>query len=106
MASYMCTFPAQYLDELQDAIKLFLEIRNMLDIGLISKVDNQAVLISGKGGIGKTHLLCDIVNEYLKQEMPAVLLLGDFFKEGVTADVTIIDQNNVGEYLEAQEETE
>lgn len=100
MASYMCTFPAQYLDELQDAIKLFLEIRNMLDIGLISKVDNQAVLISGKGGIGKTHLLCDIVNEYLKQEMPAVLLLGDFFKEGVTADVTIMNWYHKGEELE------
>lgn len=90
MASYMCTFPAQYLDELQDAIKLFLEIRNMLDVSLISKVGNQAVLISGKGGVGKTHLLCDIVNDYLKQGLPAVLLLGDFFKENTTADIIIM----------------
>jgi len=91
MASYMCTFPTQYLDELQDAIKLFSEIRNMLDVGLISKVSNQAVLISGKGGIGKTHLLCDIVNDYLEQGLPAVLILGDFLKEDTTADSIIMD---------------
>ena len=91
MASYMCTFPAQYLDELQDVIKLFLEIKNMLDVSLISKVGNQSVLVSGKGGVGKTHLLCDIVNDYLKQGLPAVLLLGDFFKENTTADIIIMD---------------
>ncbi len=91
MASYMCVFPTQYLDDLQDAINLFVEVRNMLDVDLISKVGKQAVLISGKGGIGKTHLLCDIVNDYLNHELPAVLLLGDFFQENTTADVIIMN---------------
>ncbi|WP_288794424.1 hypothetical protein [Megamonas funiformis] len=100
MASYRCAFPTRYLDELQDVIKLFLEIINMLDVDLISKAGSQAILISGRGGVGKTHLLCDIVSSYLKQGLPAVLLLGEFFKEDTTADSIIMNWYHKEEKLE------
>ena len=38
-----------------------------------------ALLISGNGGCGKTHLLCDIAFRQLKDDCPAVLLLGQHF---------------------------
>ena len=101
MASYMCTFPTRYLDVLQDSIKLLSEISNMIDISLLSKVGKNAILVFGKGGIGKTHLLCDIVNDYLQKELPAVLLLGDFFGTKNSADTVIMDWYSKGEDLES-----
>ena len=41
-----------------------------------------AVLIEGPAGIGKSHLLADVVNHHLQQNGPAVLLLGGAFVDG------------------------
>ena len=38
-----------------------------------------AVLLKGPAGIGKSHLLADVVNHHLEQSGPAVLLLGGAF---------------------------
>lgn len=96
-AAYNCDFPTQYLDNLKDVIKIIQEIRDIFDIDLISKVSKKAVLISGKGGIGKTHLLCDIVNYYFQQNLPAILILGELFKGDITADLVIMNwyQRNI-----------
>lgn len=91
MASYMCTFPAQYLDELWDAISMLPLIARLFDISLINNAGNRAILITGKGGIGKTHLLCDIVHDSVDKGIPAVLLLGDMFKGKDTVDNVIIN---------------
>ncbi|MBE9223829.1 ATP-binding protein, partial [Cyanobacterium stanieri LEGE 03274] len=40
-----------------------------------------ALLLLGKGGIGKTHLLCDIAQNRTKSELPTVLLLGEKFND-------------------------
>lgn len=91
MASYMCTFPAQYLDELREVISIISSIERLLDISLMNNARNQAILITGKGGIGKTHLLCDIVHDFIEKDIPAVLLLGDMFKGNNTVDNVIIN---------------
>lgn len=81
MASYMCEFPAQYLDELRDSINILDDLSNMLEPDLLKYANLQTMLLTGKGGIGKTHLLCDLVNEYIENELPAILLYGDMFNE-------------------------
>ena len=91
MASYMCVFPAQYLDELKDVIIELPLIARMLDISLINNAYNRSILITGKGGIGKTHLLCDIVNSFLEKNIPAILMLGDMFNGKDYADTVIMN---------------
>ena len=86
MASYMCIFPAQYLDELWDVISTLPLIERLIDISLMNNARNRAILVTGKGGIGKTHLLCDIVHDFVDKGIPAVLLLGDMFKGKDTVD--------------------
>ena len=41
-----------------------------------------AVLLEGPAGIGKSHLIADVVNHHLQQNGPAVLLLGGAFVDG------------------------
>ena len=100
MASYMCTFPAQYLDELWDVISTLPLIARLFDISLMNNAGNRAILVTGKGGIGKTHLLCDIVHDFVDRGIPAVLLLGDMFKGKDTVDNVIINWFQKGETIE------
>lgn len=100
MASYMCTFPTQYLDELRNVISALPLIAKLFDTNLMKNTGNRAILITGKGGIGKTHLLCDIVRDYVDKGIPAVLLLGDMFKGKETVDNVIINWFQKGETIE------
>ena len=58
------------------------------------------ILIVGQGGIGKTHLLCDIVNGYCKRMLPAGLLLGDMFGRNTAADDVIMNWEHPGGKIE------
>ncbi len=100
MAAYMCVFPAQYLDELKDVISTLNMIAGMFNISFINNARNRAILITGKGGIGKTHLLCDIVYECLEKNIPAVLMLGDMFKGKDSADTVIMNWFQKGDTIE------
>jgi len=42
MASYMCTFPAQYLDELWDVISTLPLIARLFDISLMNNAGNSS----------------------------------------------------------------
>lgn len=75
----MCTFPTHYLDELKSVITVLPIIAGLFDDILLINPDKKAILITGQGGIGKTHLLCDVVNNYIERDIPAILLLGDKF---------------------------
>lgn len=45
-----------------------------------AKLSNKkALLLTGTGGIGKTHLLCDVAKERIKSELPTLLLFGTDF---------------------------
>lgn len=100
MASYMCIFPAQYLDEIRSVILTLSSTEKLFDISLMRKLGNRAILVTGKGGIGKTHLLCDIVSDFIERDIPAVLMLGDMFKGQDTADNVIINWFQEGETIE------
>lgn len=100
MASYMCVFPTQYLDELREVISDIASITRLFDISLMNNAENRAVLITGKGGIGKTHLLCDIAHDFVNKGIPAVLLLGDMFKGKENVDNVIMNWFQKGETIE------
>ena len=47
---------------------------------------NQAVLLQGEAGIGKSHLLCDIAIKRLQNNQPTLLLLGQHYTGGNPLD--------------------
>lgn len=99
-ASYMCTFPTRYLDELKEALDVLLRIMKQEDVRRLSIKEGKMILIVGQGGIGKTHLLCDIVNGYCKRMLPAGLLLGDMFGRNTAADDVIMNWEHPGGKIE------
>lgn len=70
-------------------------IVEMLNTDLISGIGRNAILITGKGGIGKTHLLCDIVNDYIDKDIPAILILGESFNTQESVDTVLLNQYHV-----------
>lgn len=78
-ASYMCLFPTHYLDELKNIISLIDKVREKIAKNRTIGYDNQAILVVGKGGTGKTHLLCDVVNNLISKDVPAILTYGELF---------------------------
>lgn len=95
MTSYYLVHPWHYLDELDSAIKNIPLIVEMLNTDLISGIGRNAILITGKGGIGKTHLLCDIVNDYIDKDIPAILILGESFNTQESVDTVLLNQYHV-----------
>lgn len=44
--------------------------------------NSNAILLTGNGGCGKTHLCCDIAMQRLREGAPSILLLGQHFNSG------------------------
>jgi len=66
-----------YLYETQKELRIFEELSSITK----AKLSNSPfLLLTGAAGAGKTHLLCDLVENRLKKELPAVLLFGEYFK--------------------------
>lgn len=59
-----------------------------------AKLSNKkALLLTGTGGIGKTHLLCDVAQERIESELPTLLLFGtDFIHAEPWAQISQIIQ--------------
>ena len=65
-----------YLLKLMDVLY---EIDNALSSNRWCMINNNAVLLQGPAGIGKSHLLADIVSHHLDNGGPVILLLGSQF---------------------------
>lgn len=100
MISYNLIHPWNYLDKLDSAIKKIPLIVEMLKTDLLSGTGRNAILITGKGGIGKTHLLCDIVHDFIEKGIPAILILGESFKTQESADKVLLNQYHVNGCIE------
>ncbi|WP_163511179.1 NACHT domain-containing protein [Fodinicola acaciae] len=48
--------------------------------------DQQAILVTGTGGSGKTHLLCDLAKIRIAQRAPTLIALGEQFTRGPVED--------------------
>ena len=58
------------------------DVRNALASTRWRMANANAVLLKGPAGIGKSHLLADVVSLHLEKDGPAVLLLGGAFVDG------------------------
>lgn len=75
------------IDILRHNSTLFEELDN-LDIELIN---NPILIINGDAGSGKSHLLGDIANERIKNNLPTLLLLGQHFQSSKTIEENILN---------------
>jgi len=65
-----------YLYEIQEELRFFEELSSSTK----AKLSNSPfLLLTGVAGIGKTHLLCDLVESGLKKGLPAVLAFCELF---------------------------
>lgn len=79
MASNMLVFPTYHLEELEHSIELCIELKKQMNSEVLHLYQKKTVLLLGRGGMGKTHLLCDIVNQWITNQIPAFLFFGEQF---------------------------
>lgn len=79
MASYMCTFPTYHLEELENSIEICKELEKLINKEVMYLYQRKIVLLTGRGGMGKTHLLCDIAKQWITSRIPAFLFFGEQF---------------------------
>ncbi len=88
MASYMLTFPTYHLNELENSIELCMELIKQMNSKALHLYQKKTVLLKGRGGMGKTHLLCDIINQWITNQIPAFLFFGEQFgKNNVSEEI-------------------
>ena len=64
---------------LHELMEVLHEIKSALASNRWQLTNARAVLLQGPAGIGKSHLLADIVEHHLHEDRPALLLLGSAF---------------------------
>ena len=90
-ASYNCKFPPFNLDTLHDLINLTYKLEEILKDNKFEVYFSKNLLLIGKGGIGKTHSLCDIINENINNDIPSLLFFGQYFRD-TSPEKIIIDK--------------
>ena len=79
MAEYMVSFPTSNLDSTRETIKVLNEFNEWLHSPACSLAYEQAFVLYGGVGIGKTHGICDIAfNRFSKQLLTCVTFGHDF----------------------------
>lgn len=89
MASYLCTFPTEDLDNIKNLISITETLKNYFLTQPLNLYFAKLLLLKGKGGIGKTHSLCDIVINNIKKGIPALLFFGEYFRDKSPEEVIL-----------------
>ena len=63
----------------RQAIEALDALLDLADSGATRAARSQEVLITGKAGTGKTHLLCDVAKKRMESGLPTVLVMGQDF---------------------------
>lgn len=63
----------------QEFSNILYELRSEIDSTWLKGIKYNTIIVNGKGGIGKSHLLADIVNKRLKAHEPTIFFLGKSF---------------------------
>jgi hypothetical protein len=79
MAEYMCSFPAANLDAVRDARKKWSAFSDWLSSPIGFLAFRQVFVLSGSGGAGKTHSLCDIAQRRLADGAYTCIVFGHQF---------------------------
>lgn len=90
-ASEKLSFSIHYLYEIQKELSYFEELSSSTKAELSN---SPRLLLTGRSGTGKTHLLCDIVENRItgRQLLPAVLVFGELFVTNADPFAQIIKQ--------------
>lgn len=68
-----------YLYEVQEELRYFESFSSNSN----TKLSNAPfLLLTGLAGTGKTHLLCDVLENRINSSLPAILVFGEFFRDG------------------------
>lgn len=92
--------------EIHHLFKIHKELQYFIEFasGIKGKLSNHPfLLLTGEAGIGKTHLLCDIVKNRITSNLPAMLIFGEFFKENINIWQQIINQLNLLPDIDSKE---
>ncbi|MBN2285729.1 MAG: hypothetical protein JXI43_04735 [Tissierellales bacterium] len=79
MAEYMVCFPAANLDTVRDVIKVFNELADWLKSPEGFLAFTSVFILTGAGGSGKTHGICDIAIKRLEYNAFSCVLFGHQF---------------------------
>ena len=60
-------------------------------------INNKLMILNGKAGTGKTHLLCDFANRRIASEVPTVLLMGQHFDGTSNPWIQVLQQLDLSE---------
>ncbi len=77
-----------------------------LESNLISAANKGVLFLNGQPGVGKSHLIADIVTERQKNGIPSLLFLGEFFPENeprIYLQQKLNPQSSLDSYLSALE---
>jgi hypothetical protein len=91
-ASERLSSDIHYLYQVQEELRFFEDLSS----NTIAKLSNSPfLLLTGVAGIGKTHLLCDVVENKFTKGLPAVLVFGELFETSDEPFIQIIRQAGI-----------
>jgi hypothetical protein len=76
IANHKKTLSTTYLDKVDSAL---FEFRQFIDSPIMELADLPVLVLSGEAGVGKSHLLADIVSKKQAEKKACILLLGQHF---------------------------
>lgn len=80
-----------YIRDLRDANSSLYSFKDLLDKPLIKLVNDPYMILTGEAGMGKSHLLADIVNQRLEEGSNSIFLLGQQFMQEKSPWSQILD---------------
>lgn len=91
------------LQELQYAARGLWEFVNSKEAILANQ---PFFLLMGEGGIGKTHLFCEIASQRIRRNLPTILLMGEKFRDDepwhqIMRQLTLNENHDIDGYLKA-----
>ncbi|MGL5125524.1 MAG: hypothetical protein ACRC6U_05985 [Fusobacteriaceae bacterium] len=88
-ASFECSFPTANLDNIQNLIDSLEKLKLYFSSNPLKLYFSKTLLLKGRGGVGKTHSLCDIVNYNIQKEIPSLIFFGQYFRDKSPEEVIL-----------------
>ena len=79
MAEYMVSFPAANLDHTRDMSKSLQALLSFVKSAYLKLASAKVFVLSGIGGSGKTHCICDVSAQRLEGNLLSCIIFGDQF---------------------------
>lgn len=80
-----------YISDLRNATRTLYNFKDVLTKPLIKLVNKPYMILKGEAGIGKSHLLADIINQRLEEGSDSIFLLGQQFMQEKSPWSQILD---------------